>query len=62
MNYKKFRRISNFAADSNQASEKKWVPTLVANLIRYVPSGKFYARVRTGGKLAITSEGVLGVL
>jgi hypothetical protein len=28
-----------------------WQPAQYANLIRYVPSGKYYARVRVRGKL-----------
>jgi hypothetical protein len=28
-----------------------WVKTPVANLVRYVPSGIYFARVRVGGKL-----------
>ena len=30
---------------------KSWQKTLVANLIRYVPLGIYYARLRVGGKL-----------
>ena len=31
--------------------DPRWVRTPVANLIRYVPSGTYFARVRVGGKL-----------
>lgn len=31
--------------------DPRWVKTPVANLIRYVPSGTYFARVRVGGKL-----------
>ena len=32
-------------------ADPRWVKTPVANLIRYVPSGVYFARVRVGGKL-----------
>ena len=32
-------------------SEAKWEKTRVRNLVRYVPSGTYYARIRVGGKL-----------
>ena len=31
--------------------DKRWQKTQYTNLIRYVPSGKFYARLRVKGKL-----------
>lgn len=34
-----------------QATAKEWQKTSYANLIRYVPSGTYFARVRVGGKL-----------
>ncbi len=37
--------------DSPAESESVWQTTGVRNLIRYVPSGKFFARVRVKGKL-----------
>lgn len=33
------------------AKETIWATTPVSNLVRYVPSGKYFARVRVGGKL-----------
>ncbi len=35
----------------NAESKSGWVKTPVANLVRYKPSGVFFARVRIGGKL-----------
>ena len=35
--------------------EPKWQKTQFANLIRYVPSGKYYARLRVNGKLIVRS-------
>jgi len=35
----------------NVESESDWVKTPVANLIRYKPSGVYFARVRIRGKL-----------
>ena len=32
-----------------------WLKTQYANLIRYVPSGGYYARIRTRGKLVVKS-------
>jgi hypothetical protein len=32
-------------------SSPRWVKTPVANLVRYTPSGIYFARVRVGGKL-----------
>jgi hypothetical protein len=32
-------------------TEAVWAKTPVSNLVRYVPSGKYFARVRVGGKL-----------
>jgi integrase len=32
-------------------SDSDWVTSSVSNLVRYVPSGKYFARVRIGGKL-----------
>ncbi len=37
--------------DDQIEKESLWVTTLVSNLVRYVPSGKYFARVRVGGKL-----------
>ncbi|MFN7137757.1 MAG: tyrosine-type recombinase/integrase [Limisphaerales bacterium] len=34
-----------------QPSEKRWVKTPIANLVRYVPSGVYFARAKVGGKL-----------
>ena len=31
--------------------ESAWQKTQYSNLVRYVPSGKLYARLRVGGKL-----------
>jgi hypothetical protein len=31
--------------------ESPWQKTLYANLIRYAPSGKYFAQIRVGGKL-----------
>ena len=36
---------------SEAKAEKDWQSTQYANLIRYVPSGKYYARIRVRGKL-----------
>ena len=33
----------------------RWVKAPVANLVRYVPSGTYFARVRVGGKLILKS-------
>ena len=35
----------------NTESQSDWVKTPVANLVRYKPSGTYFARVRTRGKL-----------
>lgn len=35
----------------NSTRRNKWEKTRVENLMRYVPSGKYYARLRVGGKL-----------
>ena len=35
----------------HQAAAKEWQKTSYANLIRYVPSGTYFARVRVAGKL-----------
>lgn len=35
----------------SDAKESKWQKTPFANLVRYVPSGVYFARVRVGGKL-----------
>jgi hypothetical protein len=32
-----------------------WLKTPCANLIRYQPSGKYFARLRVGGKLIVRS-------
>ena len=37
--------------DGQSEKEKLWATTPVSNLVRYVPSGKYFARVRVGGKL-----------
>ena len=34
-----------------QPRTKSWVATQRANLVRYVPSGTYFARLRVGGKL-----------
>lgn len=36
---------------SNAAKSSKWQPTQYSNLIRYVPSRKYFARLRVAGKL-----------
>jgi hypothetical protein len=36
-------------------SPPRWVKTPVADLVRYVPSGTYFARVRAGGKLILNS-------
>ena len=36
---------------SNAAKQAVWQKTSYANLIRYQPSGKYFARLRVGGKL-----------
>jgi hypothetical protein len=33
------------------SDEKVWQTTAVQNLVRYAPSGTFFARFRVGGKL-----------
>ena len=33
------------------SDEKVWQPTAVQNLVRYTPSGTYFARFRVGGKL-----------
>ncbi len=33
------------------SDEKIWQTTAVQNLVRYAPSGTFFARFRVGGKL-----------
>ncbi len=33
------------------AASDDWQKTPYANLVRYVPSGKYFARIRVGGKL-----------
>ena len=33
------------------SDEKVWQPTAVQNLVRYAPSGTYFARFRVGGKL-----------
>lgn len=38
-------------AETNGDPPKKWQPTQYANLIRYIPSGIFFARLRVAGKL-----------
>jgi hypothetical protein len=32
-------------------SEKEWQKTPFSNLVRYIPSGKYFARLRSAGKL-----------
>jgi integrase len=39
------------ACMKNTGADPRWVKTPVANLVRYVPSGTYFARVRVGGKL-----------
>jgi integrase len=39
------------AGRSNAGPGKVWQPTQYSNLIRYVPSGTFFARLRVGGNL-----------
>jgi hypothetical protein len=36
---------------ANSDNEKQWQKTQYANLIRYIPSGTYYARLRVAGKL-----------
>jgi len=43
----KLKPASPTAADP----ERVWQPTQYTNLIRYVPSGKYFARMRVAGKL-----------
>jgi hypothetical protein len=40
-----------------ETADKKsdWSKTQYANLIRYIPSGKYYARIRASGKLIVKS-------
>jgi hypothetical protein len=35
----------------SDSDEKVWQTTAVQNLVRYVPSGTYFARFRVGGKL-----------
>jgi hypothetical protein len=39
------------AASNPAGSAKEWQKTPFSNLIRYVPSGKYFARLRVAGKL-----------
>ena len=39
------------AKPSAVPSDKEWQPTQYSNLIRYVPSGTYFARLRVYGKL-----------
>lgn len=41
--------------NSESPKEKLWSKTQYSNLIRYVPSGKYYARIRVKGKLIVKS-------
>jgi hypothetical protein len=36
---------------SAENKDKRWQKTNVANLMRHVQSGNYYARIRVGGKL-----------
>ena len=40
---------------SSGVALRKWVSTPVANLVRYKPSGTYFARVRIRGKLFLQS-------
>ena len=42
-------------AEEPASQKKDWQKTQYANLIRYVPSGKYYARIRIRGKLLLRS-------
>jgi hypothetical protein len=39
--------------ESGTEKNPVWSSTQYANLIRYVPSGKYYAQIRVSGKLSI---------
>ena len=41
------------AAEPATEKDSKWSKTQSSNLIRYVPSGKYFARIRVRGKLII---------
>ena len=43
------------AADPATENAARWSKTQYANLIRYVPSGKYFARIRVQGKLILKS-------
>lgn len=42
---------SSKPASESPNSEKEWQKTQYSNLIRYVPSGRYFARLRVRGKL-----------
>lgn len=42
-------------AGTKAATSSKWQPTQYSNLIRYVPSGTYFARLRVAGKLILKS-------
>ena len=42
---------SNSAGETAANSQKNWQKTQYANLVRYIPSGTYYARLRVKGKL-----------
>jgi len=38
-------------ADSTENTDPRWQKTPVANLVRHIQSGNYYARIRLRGKL-----------
>jgi hypothetical protein len=42
--------------ETNGAKPSQWQRTQYSNLIRYIPSGTYFARVRVGGKLIRKNE------
>ena len=46
-----------------ETADKKsdWSKTQYANLIRYIPSGKYYARIRVSGKLIVKALKTTGM-
>ncbi|HOX57218.1 MAG TPA: site-specific integrase [Candidatus Paceibacterota bacterium] len=44
------QNLDSGKSQANTSQPKDWL-TVGENLIRYLPSGKYYARIRTGGKL-----------
>jgi hypothetical protein len=41
----------SISANSKDEESSLWVKTSVANLVRYIPSGIYFARTKVGGKL-----------